>query len=85
MGSVPPFCVLRLGAVGILSSEDLVRALYGSASLRPYHLIVMFLGSVYLCTALERSASRTAALRVVEKYGRSPWGSSGRWESSRAA
>ena len=75
MGSVPPFCVLWLGAVGILSSEDLVRALYGSASLRPYHLIVMFLGSVYLCTALERSGFlHTAALRVVEKYGRSPWG-----------
>ena len=35
----------------------------------------MFLGSVYLCTALERSGFlHTAALRVVEKYGRSPWG-----------
>jgi len=35
----------------------------------------MFLGSVYLCTALERSGFlHTAAVKVVEKYGRSPWG-----------
>ena len=35
----------------------------------------MFLGSVYLCTALERSGFlHTAALKVVDKYGRSPWG-----------
>jgi Na+/H+ antiporter NhaD/arsenite permease-like protein len=75
MGTVPPACVLWLGATQIMSHTDLVRALYGSDTLRPYHLIVMFLGSVYLCTALERSGFlHTAALKVVEKYGRSPWG-----------
>ena len=52
MGTVPPLCVLWLGASRILSYNDLVRSLYGSDSLRPYHLVVMFLGSVYLCTAL---------------------------------
>ena len=55
MGSVPPICVLWLMTIGVLSYEDLVRALYGTDSLRPYHLVVMFLGSVYLCTALEGS------------------------------
>ena len=75
MGSVPPLCVLWLGATRVMSYNDIVRALYGSDSLRPYHLIVMFLGSVYLCTALERSGFlHTAASKVVEKYGRSPWG-----------
>ena len=75
MGSVPPIAVLWLVAVGVLSYEDVVRALYGTDSLRPYHLVVMFLGSVYLCTALERSGFlHTAAVKVVEKYGRSPWG-----------
>lgn len=65
MGSVPPLCVLWLCATGIMSYSDLVTALYGSESLRPYHLIVMFLGSVYLCTALERSGFlHTAALKV---------------------
>ena len=75
MGSVPPICVLWLMTIGVLSYEDLVRALYGTDSLRPYHLVVMFLGSVYLCTALERSGFlHTAAVKVVERYGRSPWG-----------
>ena len=75
MGSVPPLCVLWLGATSVMSYADLARALYGTDTLRPYHLIVMFLGSVYLCTALERSGFlHTAALRVVERYGRSPWG-----------
>jgi len=75
MGTVPMLCVLWLGGVGLLSSTDLVRALYGSDSLRPYHLVVMFLGSVYLCTALERSGFlHTAAVKVVTTYGRSPWG-----------
>ena len=75
MGTVPPLCVLWLGGSGILTYSDLVRSLYGTASLRPYHLVVMFLGSVYLCTALERSGFlHTAALHVVESYGRSPWG-----------
>jgi hypothetical protein len=75
MGSVPPICVLWLMAIGVLSYEDVVRALYGTDSLRPYHLVVMFLGSVYLCTALERSGFlHTAAVKVVERYGRSPWG-----------
>ena len=75
MGTVPILCVLWLGAVGILTQTDLIRALYGTDSLRPYHLVVMFLGSVYLCTALERSGFlHTAAVKVVSKYGRSPWG-----------
>ena len=75
MGTVPPLCVLWLGATRIMSHADLVTALYGTESLRPYHLVVMFLGSVYLCTALERSGFlHTAASKVVEKYGRSPWG-----------
>lgn len=75
MGSVPPLCVLWLIAVGILSYEDVARSLYGTDSLRPYHLVVMFLGSVYLCTALERSGFlHTAAVKVVQRYGRSPWG-----------
>jgi len=75
MGSVPPICVLWLVAINVLRLGDVMRALYGNDSLRPYHLVVMFLGSVYLCTALERSGFlHTAALRVVEKYGRSPWG-----------
>ena len=75
MGSVPILCVLWLGATGVMSYADFVRAIYGTDALRPYHLIVMFLGSVYLCTALERSGFlHTAALKVVERYGRSPWG-----------
>jgi len=75
MGTVPALCVLWLGATRVMLYDDFVRAIYGSDTLRPYHLIVMFLGSVYLCTALERSGFlHTAALRVVEKYGRSPWG-----------
>ena len=55
MGTAPVLCVGWLWAVGILSLADLERSLYGTPSLRPYHLVVMFLGSVYLCTALERS------------------------------
>ena len=75
MGTVPFLAVLWLGAVRILSWSDFVRALYGTETLRPYHLVVMFLGSVYLCTALERSGFlHTAAVKVVTRYGRSPWG-----------
>lgn len=75
MGTVPAASVLWLRAVGVLSSDDCVRALLGNETLRPYHLVVMFLGSVYLCTALERSGFlHTAALRVVGRFGRSPWG-----------
>ncbi|KAL1498452.1 hypothetical protein AB1Y20_013777 [Prymnesium parvum] len=75
MGTVPLFAVLWLVLVRILDWSDFVRALYGTDSLRPYHLVVMFLGSVYLCTALERSGFlHTAAVKVVSKYGRSPWG-----------
>lgn len=75
MGTVPFAAVVWLGAVGVLSWADFVRALYGSDTLRPYHLVVMFLGSVYLCTALERSGFlHTAAVKVVTRYGRSPWG-----------
>ena len=75
MGTVPPLCAAWLGAVGLFGRGDYVRALYGSEALRPYHLVVMFLGSVYLCTALERSGFlHTAAVKVVDKYGRSPWG-----------
>ena len=55
MGTAPVLCVGWLWAVDILSLADLERSLYGTPSLRPYHLVVMFLGSVYLCTALERS------------------------------
>jgi len=55
MGSVPLLCVGWLHLLGLMSRADLVLALYGTPSLRPYHLVVMFLGSVYLCTALERS------------------------------
>lgn len=75
MGTVPPLCVAWLAAVGLMSPADLLRSLYGTPSLRPYHLVVMFLGSVYLCTALERSGFlHTAATKVVHRYGRSPWG-----------
>ena len=75
MGTVPPLCAAWLGAVGLFGRGDYVRALYGSEALRPYHLVVMFLGSVYLCTALERSGFlHTAAVKVVDKYGRSPRG-----------
>jgi len=75
MGTVPPLCIVWLCATGLLSMNQVVTALYGSDSLRPYHLVVMFLGSVYLCTALERSGFlHTAAVKVVSTYGRSPWG-----------
>ncbi len=75
MGTVPATSVIWLGLTRLLGPSDLARSLYGSETLRPYHLVVMFLGSVYLCTALERSGFlHTAALRVVERYGRSPWG-----------
>ena len=52
MGTVPLVCVLWLCVVGVITQTDLVRGLYGTVSLRPYHLIVMFTGSVYLCTTL---------------------------------
>jgi Na+/H+ antiporter NhaD/arsenite permease-like protein len=75
MGTVPPLCVVWLAGVGLMSRDDLIRSLYGTPSLRPYHLVVMFLGSVYLCTALERSGFlHAAATKVVRRYGRSPWG-----------
>ena len=75
MGTVPMGCVLWLRGIGVLTDADCARALYGTETLRPYHLVVMFLGSVYLCTALERSGFlHTAATRVVERFGRSPWG-----------
>ena len=80
MGTVPPLCAAWLGAVGLFGRSD-VRALCGSEALRPYHLVVMFLGSVYLCTALkaELPAHRRGGGRQVR---RSPWGSSGRSPSS---
>lgn len=75
MGTVPPLCCVWLRLTGVMSHEDAVRGLYGSEALRPYHLVVMFLGSVYLCTALERSGFlHTLACKVVERFGRSPWG-----------
>jgi len=55
MGWVPVLCVAWLAAIGLLSREDIYRSLYGTDALRPYHLVVMFTGSVYLCTSLERS------------------------------
>jgi hypothetical protein len=65
MGTIPMLCVVWLAILSILTQEDLMRSLYGTENLRPYHLIVMFLGSVYLCTALERSGFlHTAAVRV---------------------
>jgi hypothetical protein len=65
MGTIPMLCVVWLAMLSILTQEDLMRSLYGTDTLRPYHLIVMFLGSVYLCTALERSGFlHTAAVRV---------------------
>lgn len=75
MGTVPLACILWLCGVGVISQADVVRGLYGSVSLRPYHLLVMFTGSVYLCTALERSGFLHAcAHKFVDRYGRSPWG-----------
>ena len=40
MGTVPLVCVLWLCVVGVLSQADLVKALYGTESLRPYHVVV---------------------------------------------
>ena len=75
MGTVPPLCCLWLRLTGVLQNGDLIRGLRGNEELRPYHLVVMFLGSVYLCTALERSGFLHAlACRVVSRFSGSPWG-----------